>query len=150
MVSFAIPDVENVMPMISGSCLCGNVSYESSAEPNMTAICHCKNCQKQTGTAFSTIIAVPEDSMSFTDKGSFSEFLDTGETGGTVRRRFCKNCGSPIVSIVESVPGAAFIKAGTLEDRSWLEPTLHIWCDTAQPWVLIPDNKDRTPRNPPH
>ena len=137
------------MPKISGSCLCGNVSYESSAEPNMTAICHCKNCQKQTGTAFSIIIAVPEDSMSFTDKGSFSEFLDTGETGGAVRRRFCRNCGSPIVSIVESVPGAAFIKAGTLEDRSWLEPTLHIWCDTAQPWVVIPDNKDRTPRNPP-
>lgn len=126
------------MPKISGSCLCGNVSYESSAEPGMTAVCHCRNCQKQTGTAFSVIVAVPEESLSFTDKGSFSEYLDTGETGGAVKRRFCANCGSPIVSIVESKPGVAFIKAGTLDDCSWIEPTQHNWCDSAQPWVQIP------------
>ena len=134
---------------ISGSCLCGNVSYECSAEPSMTTVCHCENCQKQTGTAFSILIAVPEESISFTDKGSFSEFLDSGASGGAVRRRFCRNCGSPIVSIVESAPGTAFIKAGTLEDRSWLEPTRHSWCDTAQPWVPIPDDTDNFPRNRP-
>ena len=49
---------ESFVPKINGSCLCGNVSYECSAEPSMTAICHCKNCQKQTGTAFSIILAV--------------------------------------------------------------------------------------------
>ena len=114
----------------------------------MTAVCHCKNCQKQTGTAFSIIVGVPAESLSFNDSESLSEFPDTGETGGAVTRRFCSNCGSPIVSLVESVPGVAFIKAGTLEDRSWLEPTLHIWCDTAQPWVDISDDLDKTPRNP--
>jgi len=113
----------------------------------MTAVCHCRNCQKQTGTAFSIIIAVPEESLSITDKGSFSEYLDTGETGGNVRRQFCANCGSPIVSIVESKPGVAFIKAGTLEDYSWLEPTQHNWRDSAQPWVQIPEDISEEPRN---
>lgn len=138
------------MPNMKGTCLCGSVKYVSNAEPVMTAVCHCKNCQKQTGTAFSVIIGVPEDSISFEGGENLREYLDTGETGGSVWRRFCRNCGSPILSIVESVPGVGFIKAGTLEDRSWLEPTLHIWCDTAQPWVKIPGDVDKTPRNPPN
>lgn len=137
------------MPDLNGSCLCGSVSYKCSVEPSMTAVCHCNNCQKQTGTAFSIIVAVPEEAISFTDAGSLSEYLTKGETGGAVRRRFCSNCGSPLVSIVESVPGAAFIKAGTLEDRSWLKPTLHIWCDTAQPWVEFADGAATMPGNPP-
>lgn len=137
------------MSKLSGSCLCGCINYESAAEPSLTAVCHCKNCQKQTGTAFSIIVAVPEDSITFKGGEHLAEFLDKGETGGRVWRRFCRNCGSPLLSIVESVPGLVFIKAGTLEDRSGLEPTMHIWCDTAQPWVNIPDEMVKTPRNPP-
>ena len=52
------------------------------------------------------------------------------------------------MSLVESVPDLAFVKAGTLDDTSWLDPTLHIWCDTAQPWVNIPDNIAKAARNP--
>ena len=137
------------MSKLNGSCLCGSVRYSSSAEPVMTAVCHCENCQKQTGTAFSIIVGVPEDSISFESADSLHEYLDRGDTGQTVHRRFCQNCGSPVLSIVESVPGLGFIKAGTLEDRSWLEPTMHIWCETAQPWVRIPEDAEKSPRNPP-
>jgi hypothetical protein len=136
------------MPDLSGSCLCGSVQYSSTAEPAMTAICHCRNCQKQTGTSFSLIVAVPDDSMIFENKESLRIFEDTGETGMPVHRHFCGNCGSPIMSLVDSAPGLAFIKAGTLTDRSWLEPTVHIWCDTAQPWVKIEGSMAQIPRNP--
>ena len=137
------------MTDISGSCLCGRVRYKSDAAPELTAICHCDNCQKQTGTAFSIIVAVPEGSLTFEGQDSLGEYLDQGETGGAVRRRFCRNCGSPLLSLVESVPGVGFIKAGTLDDRSWLAPTMHIWCDTAQPWVNIDQEMVQFPRNPP-
>jgi hypothetical protein len=46
------------MPKIEGSCLCGSVKYSSDSEPVMTAVCHCENCQRQTGTAFSIIVGV--------------------------------------------------------------------------------------------
>ena len=128
------------MPKIVGSCPCGNVRFESSTDPGATTLCHCRNCQKQTGTAFSVILAVPENSLTFSHKGSLAEYLDKAEAGGAVRRRFCANRGSPVVSIVESKPGIAFIKAGTLEDCSWLAPTQHNWCDSAQPWIKIPDD----------
>ena len=72
------------MSNLTGACLCGSVKYTSSAEPVMTAVCHCKNCQKQTGTAFSIIVAVPEDSISFERGENLREYLDTGETGFAV------------------------------------------------------------------
>lgn len=137
------------MPKIAGSCLCGSVKYSSEAEPEMTAVCHCENCQRQTGTAFSVIVGIPAASLVFDGEENLAEFLDRGESGGAVRRRFCRNCGSPILSLVEVVPGVGFIKAGTLEDRSWLSPSTHIWCDTAQPWVEIPESVEKFPRNPP-
>ena len=56
------------MSNISGSCLCGAVQYASEAEPLMTAVCHCENCQHQTGTAFSIIVGVPEDSLGFREE----------------------------------------------------------------------------------
>jgi hypothetical protein len=137
------------MPTIEGICLCGSISYSSTAEPELTAVCHCENCQRQTGTSFSIIVAVPADSVSIDGEENLKEFLDRGETGMPVHRRFCGNCGSPILSLVESVPGAAFIKAGTLKDRSWLNPAMHIWCDTAQPWIEMAESMIKVPRNPP-
>ena len=53
----------NKMPKIEGGCLCGAVRYESNSEPAVTAICHCKHCQKQAGSAFSIVVGVPKDSL---------------------------------------------------------------------------------------
>ena len=137
------------MPKIAGSCLCGSVNNSSEAEPELTAVCHCENCQRQTGTAFSVIVRIPAASLDFDGEEHLTECLDRGESGGAVHRQFCRNCASPILSLVDSVPGIGFVNAGTLHDRSWLSPSMHIWCDTAQPWLKIDDSADRVPRNPP-
>ena len=51
------------MPNIVGGCLCGAVRYESEAEPVLTAVCHCRDCQKQTSSAFSVLVVLPKDSL---------------------------------------------------------------------------------------
>jgi hypothetical protein len=51
------------MPNIIGGCLCGSVRYESEAEPILTAVCHCRHCQKQTSSAFSIFIVLPKGSL---------------------------------------------------------------------------------------
>jgi hypothetical protein len=53
----------------------------------------------------------------------------------TTERRFCSACGSSIFSTIESMPGLAFLKAGTIEDTSWIEPTVEIWTGSAQQWA---------------
>jgi len=59
----------------------------------------------------------------------------SADTNLTVSRQFCRQCGSPIASLSETMPELALIKAGTLCDRTWLEPAIEVWCNSAQPRV---------------
>src|SRR5215813_12050898 len=105
------------MREMTGGCLCGQVRYSANADPAIVAVCHCKNCQKQTGTAFSVVVGVPKSAVSI--QGTLKTFHDRGNCGQPVDRNFCADCGSPIVSDVAVVPELRFIKAGTLDDTSW-------------------------------
>ena len=71
----------------TGGCLCGQIRYETKAEPMMTGVCHCKNCQKQAGSAFSTLAAFQKTDIEFTGDLSLYEDSDT-DTGSTVKRVF--------------------------------------------------------------
>jgi len=136
------------MSKLNGSCLCGSIRYSCDAEPVLTAICHCPNCQKQTGTSFSLLVAVPKGSLKIEGQ-TLKTFDDVGESGLPVRRRFCGNCGSPIMSYLEAMPDLEFIKSGTLEDTSWLNPTMEVWVETAESWVKIDQSRKLANRNPP-
>lgn len=119
---------------ITGRCLCGNVTYHADAEPFLQGVCHCTDCQRQTGTAFSVVVGVPRAALTV-EGDSQASFTTTGEDHGTpTERHFCSACGSPIVTYVEAMPDFAFIKAGTLDDASWLTPAVEIWTRSAQPW----------------
>lgn len=120
----------------TGGCLCGKVRYTLSAEPKICVTCHCKNCQRQAGSALSIIIGVPEDAVEFT--GEIKTYNDTGDSGATVRRQFCPECGSPVFTRLEQ-PGLMFIKAGTLDDTSGLQPAFHCYTKSAQAWTPMGD-----------
>ena len=115
------------MTKVAGSCLCGAVRYRSDADPLMQAVCHCDNCQRQSGTSFLVIIGVPAGSIRYEGEENLATYEDRGLCGKSVDRRFCKKCGSPIVSLVEMIPSMHFIKTGTLDDKSWLAPNVHVW-----------------------
>jgi hypothetical protein len=119
---------------ITGRCLCGSVTYRAGAQPVVQAVCHCTDCQRQTGTAFSVVVGVPRSALSM-EGSTLASFTTTGEQHGTdTERHFCSACGSPIVSFAEGMPEVAFLKAGTLDDASWLEPAIEVWTRSAQPW----------------
>ncbi len=122
----------------TGRCLCGEVSYELSGEPIATAVCHCDHCQRQSGAAFSVNIVAHESQLSVS--GTMKTYEETGEhdDGVYVRRRFCGSCGSPIVSEIVQTDGLVAVKAGTLDDRSDVRPTIEAWCVDRQPWVELP------------
>jgi hypothetical protein len=119
----------------SGHCLCGSVTYRVSAAPAMQGVCHCTDCQRQTGTAFSVVIAVPRAALTV-EGDTLACYTTVGEAHGTpTQRHFCSACGSPIMSLIEAMPELAFIKAGTLDDAAWLEPSVEVWTRSAQPWA---------------
>lgn len=130
----------------TGGCLCGAVRYAIEGEPLLTAVCHCRNCQKQAGSAMSVLIGVRDEQLSIT--GDLTTYQDTGESGDPVFRRFCPTCGSPILSDVPRQQGIHFLKAGTLDDVSRLDPKIHFWTVSAQPWVCFAQDAVRFEKTP--
>lgn len=121
----------------TGRCLCGQVTYEVAGDPIATAVCHCDHCQRQSGGAFSVNLVVHESQLSVV--GPLKDYMETGENddGEYVRRRFCPECGSPIVSELLGTEGVVAVKVGTLDDRSDVRPLAEVWCVDRQPWVEL-------------
>ncbi len=123
---------------MTGGCLCGAITYELSGDPIATAVCHCDHCQRQSGGAFSVNLIALDSQVAVS--GTLATFEDRGEHGDAVyvHRRFCGQCGSPILSALVEPAGVIALKAGTLDDRSAVTPTVEAWCEHKQPWVDLP------------
>lgn len=118
----------------TGRCLCGATHYEISEEPIITAACHCTHCQKATGSAYSLNICVPESGFSI--KGNtLRSYVDKGDSGLALKRFFCHQCGSPLYTQADAMPGIMIVKAGTLDDTSEFKPAANIWCDSKMEWL---------------
>lgn len=136
------------MPSISGNCLCGSVTYESSAEPAMIAVCHCTDCQRQSGSPFSVNVLVPIGDLDIKGE-SLTQFTIQGHSGKPVTRHFCNKCGSPIATVMEHFGNLAAVKSGTLTDSSWVKPNVQIWCDSSRTWGVLDAELQKVPQNPP-
>ena len=121
------------MAKIEGGCLCGNIRYTGVTEPLATVLCHCINCQKQSGGAYSLNLVMPKGSVDI--QGELTTYVDTGDSGKPLDRNFCGRCGSVITSEPSVMANITVLKAGTLDDASWVRPAMEIYCDSAQPWT---------------
>jgi hypothetical protein len=121
------------MPKFSGKCLCGDVTYLGDAEPAVMLACHCKDCQRSTGTAFLTAVGIPNDAVTFA--GALKTYTRPGGTTGLpINRNFCGLCGSPVYLERENA-GRVLIMAGTLNDTSFVRPGKILFCASAQEWL---------------
>ncbi len=120
------------MANITGACLCGNVRYIISTEPVLCAVCHCKDCQRFTGSAFVSAMRVPTDAVSV--QGELKTVESIGGSGRIIRRHFCPNCGSSVFGEPYR-PGMINVMAGTLDDHSFFKPVTEIFCDFAFDWL---------------
>ena len=123
----------------TGGCLCGAVRYQLSASPKAVVVCHCTDCQKQAGSAFSVVGVAARDDLTLT--GALSSFTHPGSSGQDVTRKFCGLCGSPVLTDTDAAraQGIIFFKAGTLDHTKTLSPTLHYWTSSAQGWFGLPE-----------
>ena len=119
----------------TGGCLCGAVRYGFTGEPVMQAVCHCKNCQRQAGSGWSMLIALPLAAV--TIAGEVRTYVDRSETGNEVHRQFCPTCGSPVFTRVPAQPAMIFIKAGSLDDTSGFAPQVQFWTASKQDWIEL-------------
>ncbi len=124
-------------PPYTGGCQCGAVRYEITAEPLTLYACHCTDCQKQSASAFGMTFRIKDESLEIT-KGTTREWHTVADSGNEKVAHFCGDCGTRLYNAPARHPGALSIKAGTLDDTSWLKPVGSVWTRSAQPWVAIP------------
>jgi len=120
----------------TGGCQCGKCRYEITAAPIVAYTCHCTACQNHTGSAFSMAILVEEPAFRMT-RGELKPVERKGDSGRTVTRFVCPDCGSWICNGPR--PDGRRVRAGTLDDTSWVKPTVHFWTRSKQHWVVLPE-----------
>jgi hypothetical protein len=124
------------MPILfSGGCACGAIRYQCSAQPALALNCHCRDCQRASGSAYAALLNVPVAAFTLT-KGALKYHQVIGKSGYTLDRGFCPQCGSPVVITGQRVAslGLLCLWAASLDDPSWFHPTMDLFVASAQPW----------------
>ena len=121
-----------------GGCQCGAIRYRLLRAPLALYTCHCRDCQKQSSSAFGMSMWVEEQGIEWF--GAKPRIYRThGDSGREKLCAFCGECGTRLYHAGSEQIAAGnrwlSMKAGTLDDTSTIEPTSHIWVKRAQPWV---------------
>jgi len=111
--------------MRTGGCLCGAVRYRVHGEPTHVGRCHCADCRKESGSAFSVYAQWPRD-----------RFELEGEVTTYDGRSFCPRCGSRVGNLGPAEEGDVEIRIGSLDDAPFeLKPEAEIWIKRREPWL---------------
>jgi hypothetical protein len=126
-------------PERTGGCACGAVRYRLTREPMIVHACHCRDCQRITGSAFVINLWIERGCVEATGAKPASRVL-AGGSGNPHEVFFCGGCGTYVWSDYRRVPGPClFVRAGTLDDPSRVVPDVHIFTRSKLPWVRLPE-----------
>lgn len=133
-----MPDMN---PPLTGGCVCGAVRYQCDAAPITTLKCHCRDCQRVSGSPHVCAVLLPRNAFRFT-KGRPKYFCTGSDSGGLHQRGFCADCGSRLTG-GESPDGKTDfigVTVGSLDDPTGFHPNMELWNSDALPWD--PPRKD--------
>jgi len=128
--------------MHRGSCLCGDVKYEVTGELGDFGYCHCRSCQKASGSAHAANCPVRRTDFRLT---SGAEQLREFESSPGKRRVFCSRCGSPIYAYLASDMATVRIRLGSLDTPFEKQPRAHTFVSERAPWAPIADEVPQFP-----
>ena len=111
------------------------------------ANCHCRDCQRTTGAAFSPVVIVRREAFRIA-RGEPVTYESPTASGSTAHRAFCRDCGSQLFAWSDATQQFLGVKAGTLDDPSWFRPTIEVWTASAQPWAHLRPDTIKFERNP--
>jgi hypothetical protein len=132
---------------ISGGCLCGAVRYTVAADPIVTRVCWCRDCQHLAAGNATVNLVFPASTVTLT--GPLRDYSSVADSGNRMHRRFCEHCGTPVSSAAEERPHLLILRAGTLDDPELANPALTIWTASAPSWACIDDELPRVQGQPP-
>lgn len=121
-----------------GGCMCGNVRFETSGAPLRMTVCHCKWCQRRTGTAFGAEVVFRTEDIEMIGQTPAHHRHLSDQSGRWLEVYFCSNCGTNVGFTLELVPGVRTVPAGTYDNPDWIERSdiseLHVFTRTRRNW----------------
>jgi hypothetical protein len=120
-----------------GGCACGSVRYRMESAPMFVHCCHCRDCQRQTGSAF-VLNALIETTRVAVRSGETAPYLMPTESGRPHNIFRCRICGTATWSEYGGVKALRFVRVGTLDEPAALPPDVHIFTRSKLPWVTLP------------
>ena len=129
-------------PTLTGGCLCGAIRYEAKGTPALSAICHCRMCQRASGAPFMALLFIPSDNVNVI-KGDPEVY----RSSPTSNRYFCRRCGSPLF-FERHTRSLTAVMVGSLDDPNIFRPEMHVCMESAMGWLEIRDNAPRHLKKP--
>jgi len=130
---------KDIAPPYAGGCLCGAVRYAVSAPSLNTRICHCRLCQKATGSPFYARAVFPKAAVAITGR---TERFASSER---IWRHFCPACGTQLFGEATFAPDRWAVALATLDDPSAIRPEMHIWTSSKVDWLRFDDGLPQYP-----
>jgi hypothetical protein len=125
---------------LSGGCTCGAVRYVAKADPILMLNCHCRDCQRASGSAFAPLVVVPKGSLEI--RGELRYHAVVGGSGTRVERGFCPTCGNPVAIKLARMPDIIGVMASSLDEPALHTPSVEIFTASAHPWDhMAPDTR---------
>jgi len=119
--------------MLTGGCLCGAVRYEADGDPDWTAICYCRDCQRTSGSGYVPVMGVKRRQVKIT--GQMASYGAQAANGNVATRHFCPTCGSLVLGgNLDDAAGVLSLYIGTLDDPSVFKPQIAIFTRHRLPW----------------
>lgn len=132
---------------LTGGCQCGAVRYEVGAEPLALWVCHCRECQRQSASAFGISVIVRSSDVRLV-AGELEIWSRPAAKQGTLQCAFCPECGSRVWHGNRGEDDTISIKGGSLDEPVDLGAATHIWTSRKLPGVVIPDHAPRFAEEP--
>jgi hypothetical protein len=131
---------------LEGGCDCRRVRYRMETAPLFVHCCHCRWCQRESGSSFALNALIESDRV--TELGEAPELVTTPSNSGS--GQVIARCPSCRIAVWSHYSGAGpllkFVRVGTLDDPDRLPPDIHIFTASKQPWVVIPDGPPAVPQ----
>ncbi len=125
---------------LEGGCTCGAVRYRMTSKPMFVHCCHCRWCQRESGSAFALNAMIESDRVILLQGAP--EMVDTPSNSGKGQKIMrCPNCRVALWSHYGGAGDAVcFVRVGSLDEPDRLPPDIHIFTISKQPWVVLPSN----------
>ncbi len=117
-------------------CHCGALRAITAGDPSYSNLCHCKACQRRTGTVVHAGAFFPKENVRV--EGASKVYTRIGDTGFAVHFHFCPTCGTSVYWISDRRPDKVGVAVGCFEDPTIPAPTHSVWEESKHPWLGLP------------